>query len=400
MLILHTADWHLGDVLTRLDRTDDLRKRVREVAALCESRQVDLVVIAGDVFSDHSAVTYEKMTAELEHIHEAFAAFFARGGTILAITGNHDKDIRSDLIRAGMKLAAAPTRGALNPGRMYLQNGPGITTYAARGETVQFVLVPYPFAHRYAEPDDKFDSREELNRAIKTRVAAWLTNAAAKPNFDPKLPSVLVAHLNVSGSETHQLYKLTERDDVCFDGGAIPTHWAYVALGHIHKPQPLGGVGHVRYPGPLDRLRIDERNDDRGVLLVDIGPQGCRGEPEWVPLAPTPMHDIVITDPAEVAGFAAKYPDHREAIVNISVRHDSTAAQKDALTRELRKLFPRYAEIRWETDPAAAGSRGEAVQTQVDYRETVRKHLADKLTGDPDGPAIIALVETFLTEAS
>jgi exonuclease SbcD len=33
MRILHTADWHLGDRLGRIDRTDDLRRAVERVAA-------------------------------------------------------------------------------------------------------------------------------------------------------------------------------------------------------------------------------------------------------------------------------------------------------------------------------------------------------------------------------
>ena len=35
MRIVHTADWHLGDRLGRIDRTDDLRKAVERVAACC-----------------------------------------------------------------------------------------------------------------------------------------------------------------------------------------------------------------------------------------------------------------------------------------------------------------------------------------------------------------------------
>ncbi|MCE9565971.1 MAG: hypothetical protein K8U57_28440 [Planctomycetes bacterium] len=68
-----------------------------------------------------------------------------------------------------------------------------------------------------------------------------------RPGFERSLPSVLVAHLHVRGAEGNTLYKLSERDDVTFEAGYIPTPWEHVALGHIHKPQCHGVASHIRY---------------------------------------------------------------------------------------------------------------------------------------------------------
>ena len=54
MKLLHTADWHLNDKLYRQDRTDDLRVRVERVAELCEEHAVDVLLVAGDLFSDQA----------------------------------------------------------------------------------------------------------------------------------------------------------------------------------------------------------------------------------------------------------------------------------------------------------------------------------------------------------
>ena len=51
MRILHTADWHLGDRLGRIDRTADLRTAVERVAAHCQEHRVDVLLVAGDLFS-------------------------------------------------------------------------------------------------------------------------------------------------------------------------------------------------------------------------------------------------------------------------------------------------------------------------------------------------------------
>ena len=399
MKIIHTADWHLGDHLHRLDRTDDLRRRVVEVARICEEREVDVLVIAGDLFSDHTSVSAEDMTRELEHIRKVYGPFFQRGGTILAITGNHDKDKHIEFIRAGMMLAAMPSGGVkpLSPGRMYLQNGPGIAVLEGGGEKVQFVLVPYPYPHRYAEANDAFKSTEERNRTTTDRVGSWVQKAIDKPGFDKTLPSVLVAHLHVRGSETHSLYKISEIDDVLFGADFIPSHWAYVALGHIHKPQSLGGLAHVRYPGPLDRLDFGERNDDRGVIALNVGKQygpECRTVPEWVPIPPTPMHLIAIANTAEIDGLPAKYPDRATAIVKINVTLEAGGPSRDEVMQRLKKMFPRYAEIVFARAETSDGDTPRtSIRSDADYRTTVRNYLKTKY---PNDAALLALAETFL----
>src|SRR5690349_12686842 len=97
MRIIHTADWHLCDRLGRIDRTEDLKKRVERVADLCRETDAELLLVAGDLFSEQANV--DQMTDALRHLHDVFAAFFARGGSIVAITGNHDRDGRINLIR-------------------------------------------------------------------------------------------------------------------------------------------------------------------------------------------------------------------------------------------------------------------------------------------------------------
>ena len=81
MRILHTADWHLCDQLGRLNRTDDLKRRVERVAELCDEHGVELLLVAGDLFSEQASV--EQMTDALDHVRRTFAGFFARGGTVL-----------------------------------------------------------------------------------------------------------------------------------------------------------------------------------------------------------------------------------------------------------------------------------------------------------------------------
>jgi exonuclease SbcD len=400
MRIIHTADWHLCDRLDvrRINRTADLRKRVEIIAGLCEEHMADVLLIAGDLFSEEASI--DEMTDALKHIRETFASFFARGGTILAITGNHDRDGRINMVRAGMTLAApaAGQDGRLPHGRMYLANGRAVATLeSAGGFAAQFVLVPYPFPSRYDLSASEYRTKEEENRLLHGLVAEYVQSVAARPGFDPRLPTVLAAHLHVRGAEVHSLYKLTERDDVVFDPGFLPSGWAYVALGHIHKPQALNGLTHVRYPGSLDRLDFGETHDGHGVWLIDIGPTGLRGDPQHLPIPATPFHTAVLTDPkAELPQLAERFPDRETAIVRVTVAHAPAGPSRDEVARELRRLFPRLAGLTWD-EPARATSAGcNAYNPRAGFETTVRDFLNERLKDDPDKDELMVLAERFL----
>src|SRR5947209_2701823 len=103
MRILHTADWHLGDRLGRIDRTDDLRRAVERVAGYCDSERVDVLLVAGDLFSELAGP--DGLRDAVRHLQEVFQGFLGAGGTILALTGNHDKESFCQMLRHAMSLA-------------------------------------------------------------------------------------------------------------------------------------------------------------------------------------------------------------------------------------------------------------------------------------------------------
>src|SRR5262249_36375201 len=125
MRILHTADWHLADRLGRIDRTADLRKAVERVADYCRKDNVDLLLVAGDLFSELAGA--DALRDSIRHLQEVFAGFLMGGGTILTITGNHDKENFCQTLRHAMSLAAplGDRPGEQVPvGRLYLATEP------------------------------------------------------------------------------------------------------------------------------------------------------------------------------------------------------------------------------------------------------------------------------------
>jgi exonuclease SbcD len=187
---------------------------------------------------------------------------------------------------------AAPSVGAFGAlvpaGRLYLSADPALLRLRdpKTGGDVQFVLMPYPTPSRYLTNDalQRYGSYEQKNQHLQAAFAGRLADIRADARFDPRLPTVLVAHVNVAGAEVGSLFRISEAEDVVFDDQTLPDTFAYVALGHVHKAQALGGHGHVRYCGSVERMDLGERNDRKGVVAFELGAGGLVGSLATLPL--------------------------------------------------------------------------------------------------------------------
>jgi hypothetical protein len=112
------------------------------------------------------------------------------------------------------------------------------------------------------------------------------------------------------------------------------------------------------------------------------------------------MHQIAVAS-TEVGSLAARYPDHDTAIVKIAVTLTPGGPSRDELTRDLRRLFPRFAEITFERPTGSeddAESPHVGVRTQADYRATVREYLDEQIAADdPHRGELLRLAESFFT---
>ncbi len=348
MRILHTADWHLGDRLGRIDRTDDLKRGVERIAAYCESECVDALIVAGDLFSEMSRP--DDLRDTIGHLRSTFGPFLGRGGTILAVTGNHDNETFCETLRHALGLGAsgevAGQGGALATGRLHLADTPLLWRLADRdGGEVQFVMMPYPSPSRYfdGEESHRYTRRDEKNRALRDAFAAKMEAIRKSSEFRPVLPSVLVAHIHVDGARVAALpFRMSERDTFTVPS-TIGDGWAYVALGHIHHAQCLNGRPHVRYSGGLDRLDQGERDDERGAVVFDLDSRGLVGSPRWLPLDATPMLDLEIRDPTVDLPIIAERHGHvSHALVRYRLTHKPGRDDLDATLGRLEELFPRW----------------------------------------------------------
>jgi DNA repair protein SbcD/Mre11 len=388
MRILHTADWHLGDRLGRIDRTQDLRRAVERIGRYCREEQVDVLLVAGDLFSELARP--DGLRESIEHWQTVFHDFLAGGGTILTLTGNHDNENFCRTLTHVMNLAA-PTVGEpgehVPPGRLYLATEPTLLRLADRrdGFDVQFLLLPYPTPARYLRDEavQKYSSPEEKNQRLMTAFVEALRRIQSHPKFDRSCPTVLGAHVNVSGATIGpSLFRLAEQDDVVIPAGELPAEFAYVALGHVHKPQALGGREHVRYAGSIERMDLGETADQKSVVVFDIGPKGLTDSPRLLPLEATPIYEIDIRTPAaDIPELRRRFPDAGQDLVNLHITYAAGADSLEEVLREVEAIFPRYYHRDWQE----AGELGPALMPGEEpvrgkgFEETVRDYVRHEL---------------------
>ncbi|HTU18012.1 MAG TPA: exonuclease subunit SbcD [Gemmataceae bacterium] len=408
MRILHTADWHLADRLGRIDRTDDLRRAVERVAEYCRSEQVDVLLVAGDLFSELAGP--DALREAIKHLQETFKPFLRDGGTILTLTGNHDKENFCQTLKHAMNLAAPASGGfgdIVPHGRLYLATGPTLLSLTDRetDKAVQFILMPYPTPTRYLEDEEsqRYQSLDEKNRHLMAAYTRRLNALQANKRFDPRLQTVLAAHVHVRGAELNTLFRITEQEDVVFSDADLPSGFAYIALGHIHRAQYLGGQKHIRYSGSIERMDLGEKDDQKGVVLFDLGPDGLRGEPMVQPIDVTPIYEIEIRSPQdELPGLKERYAGANADLVRIVCTYTAGVDNREEILRELNDIFPRWYDREIHERNAldkitlVGGSSGPAKS----FEQTVRDYLQQELTNHEEDfrQAVLARAEELMKE--
>lgn len=389
MRILHTADWHLGDRLGRIDRTGDLRRAVAQIAGYCETERVDVLLIAGDLFSELARP--DALRDAIRHLQETFTSFLARGGTIVAITGNHDNESFCQTLWHAMTLAspAMDSAGHLaKSGRLHLATEPTLLTLADRqGQPVQFALMPFPTPSRYFDEGmPKYSSFGERNQALTEAFIRKLRRLVNNPPFRQDVPSVLAAHLTVLDGSEYPLFRMTPQEDIAVQLADIPDEFAYVALGHIHKPKVLGGRHHVRYSSSIERLDLGEQNDSKGVVVFDIGPEGLVGEPITLPLDATPIYELAINSPKDqLPTLSERFPDAARDLVNLHITYTAGDDNLEEILRELEDVFPRWYARDWHESGTlgATITTGEALRSKS-FEDTVRDYVIAELQNHDD----------------
>lgn len=261
---------------------------------------------------------------------------------------------------------------------------------------MQIGLLPYPTPRCYLRGEGaSYASVEEKHRKVQAGFVEALQTMQSR--LDVSLPSVLASHIHVRGAQSHSLYRISEVDDVVFEPSDVPAHFAYVAYGHIHKPGPVGESSHVRYCGSIARLDAAERDDQKEVVIVDVGAGGRLGEPTSLSLSSTPFYQIEITDPnAQMPRLRQDYPEHERALVSCTLHWTPGRHNLGALQRELARTFPLCYARRIEEAGRERARLSFTPRQMSDVHGTTRDFLRRRLEGHASREELLQMADELL----
>ncbi len=287
--LLHFADAHIDiaahgrhDPETGLPiRVMDFLRSLDAIVETAIAEQVDLVLFAGDAFRDRRpAPTYLREWAKrILRLSEA-------GIPTLLLVGNHDYTPA-----LGRAHALDPFATFRVPKVRVLDRPALLGPEALWGLPLQIIALPWISRARLATLADDL-TPERLQEILEHNLTPLVEDLVQQAQQAyPDLPLVLTAHASVQGAAYGAERLVMIGDDLVLPPALVKRpEFAYVALGHIHKPQDLnkGGQPPVVYPGSIERVDFGEAQDEKFFVLVTVAP-GAPTEVEWRPLPVRPF---------------------------------------------------------------------------------------------------------------
>src|SRR5690606_28536878 len=279
MKILHTADWHLGKRLEKFSRLDEQREVLEEIIYIADTNDVDVVLIAGDLFD-----AYNPPTEAVELFYRTLKRLSNNGQrVVLAIAGNHDSPDRIEAPdplakECGILLAGYPhseiSPCELESGVCVLRSEPGFIEIKVPRHTSKLRLLLTPYANEYRLKTflGLADSEEELRKVLERR---W--KELADKYCDDMGVNILLTHLFMMKKGEKAPEEPEDEKPILHIGGAqavysenIPHQIQYVALGHLHRYQVIdANPCPVVYSSSPLCYSFAEAEQQKYIVLVD-----------------------------------------------------------------------------------------------------------------------------------
>ncbi len=261
---IHTSDWHLGQRLLLNERGEEHELVLNWLHDLILAEKAQGLIVAGDIFDNgnppHPArkLYYRFLTSLLK----------SECRHIVIIGGNHDSPGMLEAPKDLLQYLDIQVIGAASPNL-----ADDILPLKNKNGKLEAVIAAIPFLRDRdlvvsQSGETSLDRIQRIQEAIQERYEVMATICGP---FAGKVPIIATGHLyakgaQASGTQNNIYIGDTENLDV----SQLPDTFTYVALGHIHRPQLVGGLAKARYAGSLIPLSFSETKDEKGVWILDF----------------------------------------------------------------------------------------------------------------------------------
>lgn len=336
--LLHFADLHVGmENYGKLDpntgtssRVRDFLDRLDEVVDYAVEHGADLAVFAGDAFKnrDPNPTHQREFARRVKRLADHMPT--------LLVVGNHDMP--------GMAAKANTLdifRALEVPGVM-VGHKPEGRVVETRSGPVYLAWIPYPMRNRLLDREEHHGkSIEELEMSLRQTVTEIHEHLKGQAEGQD-MPRVLAGHLTVEGAVYgSERSVMLGRDVAVLTSTLKDPAWDYVALGHIHRHQAVGGPEDppVVYSGSLERIDFGEEKEPKGFCWVELS----RGSSRWefIQVQARPFHTLKVDvrhqeDPTAHLLSTLEPEALEEAVVRLQVRlrHDQEPLLREGALQE------------------------------------------------------------------
>lgn len=252
MRIAHLADLHLttknddsGETLT------EQVKRIKWIVEDAAEEKVELFLVAGDTF-------HARSNAEERNAATSIYLSMAEVAPVVIVKGNNIHDGFGEIDYLQYLRTRYLVRVAERPTKITLP-------YAI------ILCMPYPEKAWLASQVDAGQSIDE----VAAKAMRQILLGFAVETEESKLPVILLGHLELGAALTDDGQPMIGKCCVeLSESDLLETGADYIALGHIHKYQILGGSGRICYAGSPRQTRHGEDNM-KGYCLVDVERHGA-----------------------------------------------------------------------------------------------------------------------------
>ena len=273
MRILHTSDWHLGNVLHDHHRVDEEVKFLEWLHEKIIELNVDVLVIAGDIFDT---------TAPGNLVQERYYRFLANiiktnCQHVIIVGGNHDLPSQ---LNAPVEILKAINIQVVASAKENIKDEVFLLKDINNKESLIIGAVPFlreaDVRKNIKLEDLAIDSKDKLIDGIKNHYASVANEIKTlRTTYGNNIPAIVTGHLyTVNGKlESDDGVRSTYQTMGNLQGVGVEcfsNEFDYIALGHLHLPQKVNNQENIRYCGTPYPMGFGEAGQDKLVILVDF----------------------------------------------------------------------------------------------------------------------------------
>lgn len=255
MKLLHIADLHIGKRINEFSMLEDQKYILKEILRIVDEVKPLGILMAGDIY-DKSVPAGEAV----EVLDEFLTELVSRKVQSFIVSGNHDSPERLNFGSRIMQKNGVHIAGAFDGKLKHIviedEFGP-----------VNIYLLPFvkPAMVNLYYADQDIQSYED---AVNIIIEASQINEKER--------NILIAHQFItSGSQEPER---SDSETIAIGGldnidASVFKTFDYVALGHLHGPQSIGGEM-VRYAGSPLKYSFSEARQHKSVTLLELAQKG------------------------------------------------------------------------------------------------------------------------------